>query len=63
MGHIACQYLLVSGINISISNLHFTSCLVGQDGWVGDLFLKEDITVIGGGGFAGVVGVGHNGDA
>ena len=30
-----------------------------MDGFAG-LFLKDDITIIGGGGFAGVVGVGHD---
>ena len=36
------------------------SSLVGRDGWVADLFLEEDITIIGGGGFTGVIGVGHD---
>jgi len=39
------------------------SNLVGVDEWVTDLFFEENITVVGCGGLAGVVGVGHHGYA
>jgi hypothetical protein len=50
-------------IKISIWNLHLMSSLVRGGGWVTDLFFEEDITIISSGGFAGVVRVGHDGNA
>ena len=50
-------------IKISTRNLHLTSSLGGGDGWVADLFFEKDVAVISNGGFTGVVGVGHDGNA
>ena len=53
--------LEISYFDIDSRVVDFSS-LVGRDGWGADLFFEKNIAIISGGGFTGIVGVGHDRD-